>query len=217
MKLNLVNEFWTTSKIVLGITAIVALLISLLTSVVFIIIKNNIIKKSGLGSIPFIVRPNKGEISFQVLKLLKYKINEKDVDFLLDCIFINSFQNILISKSHEYIGYEIQKQIQFANIFQKEADKNNLQLLQENKFTYQIRDIEENLTFDLIYTSFQEVNKQSFESNLKQLSDRGMIIININSIDKFAKSALIYTIEKFNIKYEYSLYKNLLLIVKNNL
>ncbi|MDJ1646874.1 BC85_0335 family putative methyltransferase [Mycoplasma phocimorsus] len=216
MKLNLINNFWTTSKIILGISAIVAILISLVTSIVFIIVKNNIVKKSGAGSIPFIVRPNKGEISSDVMKLLKYKINEKDVDFLLDCIYVNSYQNILISKNHEYIAYAIQKQIQFANIFQKEINQQNFKILQDHDLTYNVNKMQVE-TYDLIYISFEELNFNSMQENLKQLNDRGMIIVNIESMDKFSKTALIYTIEKFNIKYEYSLYKNLLLIVKNNL
>lgn len=203
-------------------SAILAILFSIFWQ---IFMKKRIAKiRKESGNVVTQIRPNRGEIRLDVKRVLNNELKDDDIEFMLNTIFVNQYENsLIVGDNQEYISFIIKNQFQWANTWNTNINKNNLTKINEdlNNYvfnTFSIENIEnEQLRFNLIFLDNIDTVEKDVESLYKFLAINGMIMANVKGLNNFTRSVIQ---EKFNHNqyiWEYSTSNNFILIVKKQI
>lgn len=207
----LINDnirFWllVSVGIVIGIAVISMIIIQIIVSN----LKNK--NKATLKTMP--IRPNQGEIKADVKNALNIKLKDSDVEYLINNVFVNQYENILVvGKDLEYISYIINNQLLWANTFNTNLNDTNIQTLKSLDCLYDFK--EDKIDFYeaiLLINDDNSLNK--IHDYYQKLVKNGMIIANISFLNSYSRKLLIQEFKTKNYTYEISPNKNFILIVK---
>ncbi|UUD37276.1 Uncharacterised protein [Mycoplasmopsis californica] len=203
-----------TDKILL-ISMFVAIGISFISFIIFFFIIRRVKNKYSFGNTNQAVRKNAGEINDDVKDKLGISMKPQQVEFLINNIFINQYENILIfGQNCEYYGFTIAKQLKWTKIFHNKVDEENLNKIKNLGYEYNYKMAGLNQTFDAILWINDEDINNYLENLYEKLNANGMIIINVNPLNNYSRTILSDQIKKFGYLYEFSADRKFILIVK---
>ncbi|TPE57528.1 hypothetical protein FJO69_01170 [[Mycoplasma] falconis] len=166
--------------------------------------------------------PNYGVVLDGIKKYYKKTVNDHMIAYLVNTIYLNNYESILVSDNNDYVG------ISLANLANRKTIIDSQTLFRNNKeeILKEFPDLDfknvfyqpANQTSDLIVSLNEDLSiKNQIDKFLPLLSDNGILIISFDHIKSF-KQDKNYLFEK-NVRYETAKFgfKNIILIAKNNL
>ncbi|AXE60863.1 hypothetical protein DA803_02045 [[Mycoplasma] phocae] len=198
----------------LAISMVVVLIIAIVILIATLVIKKRISKKMinpeeqvEIAKLR-VKNPNYGVVLNGIKKYYDNNIiNDFFVAFLINTIYLNKYQNVLINDQNDYLAIS-SAALASSNVFcdnshQKylskyDEIKNEFPDLSTIKLTYGISQKQD---YDLIFSSNENFSiEQHLQKYLKFLNQKGMMIISVNSFEQIKLSKPILT--SYKLRYE---------------